>query len=334
MADQQPVFSESSHAILFALIARQVFTRYGEEKGLPALRKAIRRYGEQRGRRMALRAQANGDQLTMTNFLVYGEWRSVTGSGQMERVEEQAGIRMTVQRCPWEAAWKAAGLLPYGRYYCQEIDAALLRGFNPELLIEVNQTLPNEGLPCEFFYRQAVLEPGNTLADIAERSARLESQRVMPWEYHCGHLYQTCSLVMGEEFGPPGRVTVQNALAEFALRYGGAAAAIVAGYLKTDFDKLPDPPEKNLSPPAAISLICHCERFLRSNLILRGPHRALNFFGNSPFFVLTGQAVFGNRKVCVQLWWIDHTVRVDALHARDPCVGDRQHFGLDGSAWG
>jgi hypothetical protein len=236
----QPVFSESSHAVLFALIARQVLTRYGEQKGLPALRKAIRRYGEQRGRRMALRAQANGDELTMTNFLVYGEWQSVTGGGKMERLVDQADIRQTVLRCPWEAAWKETGLLPYGRYYCQEVDAALLRGFNPDLRIDVNQTLANDGLPCEFIYRQAVLDPGHTLAAIDEQSARLEGQRVIPWEYHCGHLYQACSLVMGEEFGPPGRVTVQNALAEFGLRYGGSAAGSVASYLKVDFDKLPE----------------------------------------------------------------------------------------------
>jgi hypothetical protein len=241
MDNQPPVFSESSHALLFALIARQVFTRYGEAKGLPALRKAIRRYGEQRGRRMALRARANGDELTMTNYMVYGEWRYVSDGGQQQRVEDQADIRMTVDRCPWQAAWNEAGLLPYGRYYCQEIDAALLHGFNPSLSIEVNQTLSNDGLPCEMIYRQAVLEPGHTLEYIAEKSTRLEAQRIMPWEYHCGHLYQACSLVMGEEFGPGGRVTVQNALAEFALRYGGQAAGTVAGYLKTDFDRLPGP---------------------------------------------------------------------------------------------
>jgi hypothetical protein len=239
MDQKPPIFSESSHALLFALIARQVITTYGEQKGLFALRKATRSYGEQRGRRMALRARANGDELTMTNFLVYGEWRSVTDSGQQERIEEQADLRMLVQRCPWDEAWKEAHLLPFGRYYCQEIDAALLRGFNPDLLIEVNQTLSNDGLPCEFVYRQALLEPGKTLSYIHDKAALLEPQRLMPWEYHCGHLYQACSLVMGEEFGPPGRVTVQNALAEFALRYGGAAAGTVAGYLKTDFDRLP-----------------------------------------------------------------------------------------------
>ena len=93
----------------------------------------------------------------MTNYLTYGEWRFVTDGSQMERIEVQDDIRLTVQRCPWEAAWKEAGLLPYGRYYCQEVDAALLRGFNPELQIDVNQTLSNDGRPCEFVYRQAVL---------------------------------------------------------------------------------------------------------------------------------------------------------------------------------
>jgi len=239
MEKKPPVFSESSHAMLFALIARQIFTRYGEEKGLLALRKATRRYGEQRGRRMALRATANGDELNMTNYLVYGEWRYATAGGQMEQKEDADDIYMTVQRCPWADAWSEGGLLPYGRYYCQEIDAALLQGFNPDLLIEVKTTLTNDGGPCQFIYRQAVLERGKTLALIGEKSARLESQRLMPWEYHCGHLYQACSLVMGEEFGPQGRVAVQNALAEFALRYGGAAAGTVASYLKTDFDSLP-----------------------------------------------------------------------------------------------
>jgi len=239
MDQKPPIFSESSHALLFALIARQVITRYGGQKGPPALRKAIRRYGEQRGRRMALRAQANGDELTMTNFLIYGEWRAVTDGGQQERMEEQSDLRVLVQRCPWDETWKEANLLPYGRYYCQEIDAALLRGFNPDLLIEVNQTLSNDGLPCEFVYRQAFLEPGKTLPYIRDKAALLEPQRLMPWEYHCGHLYQACSLVMGEEFGPPGRLAVQNALAEFALRFGGAAAGTVAGYLRTDFDRLP-----------------------------------------------------------------------------------------------
>jgi hypothetical protein len=235
-----PVFSESSHALLVALIARQVIFRYGEAVGVASLRTAIRCYGEQRGHRMALRALGNGDKLTIANFLAYGEWRYTAGDAEMEQMEDGSDIRTIIRRCPWADAWTDNSLLYYGRYYCQEIDAALLRGFNPELLLAVNKTLSNDELPCDFVYPQAVLEPGQTLAWIREKASRLESTCVLPWDYHCGHFYQVCSLVVGEDFGPEGRVTVQNALAEFALRYGGQAAGMIAGYLKTDFDKLPE----------------------------------------------------------------------------------------------
>jgi len=239
MDKKTPVFSEKTHAILFALIARQVITRYGDEAGVTCLRKALRRYGEQRGRRMAMRALANGDALTMFNFLVYGEWRNATAGGEIERAEDETDIRMTIRRCPWADAWIETELLQYGRYYCQEIDAALLRGFNPQLRIEVSATLSNEGTPCEFIYHQAVQEAGQGLAVIGEKAARLESQRVAPWEYHCGHLYQACSLAAGEDFGAPGRVIVQSGLVEFGLRFGGSASGTIADYLKTNFDKLP-----------------------------------------------------------------------------------------------
>ncbi len=241
MDRNQPVFSESSHALLFALIARQVITRYGEAKGLPALRKAIRRYGEQRGRRMALRARANGDELTMTNYLVYGEWRYVTDGGQSERVEEQADIRMLVTALPLGGSLERGGFAA--------IRALLLPGNRRRPAARLQSRPADRGQPdliqrwpCRASLSTArrCWNPAKRSPYIRDKAALLESQRLMPWEYHCGHLYQACSLVMGEEFGPPGRLTVQNALAEFALRYGGAAAGTVAGYLKMNFDRLPD----------------------------------------------------------------------------------------------
>ena len=74
-------------------------------KSSPGSRAAVRRYGEQRGRRMALRALANGDELSMTNFLVYGEWRSGTGLGQHELGQEGPHVHMTIPRCPWALTW-------------------------------------------------------------------------------------------------------------------------------------------------------------------------------------------------------------------------------------
>jgi hypothetical protein len=60
-------FTPTDHALLFAWIGREVVQRVGEEKGEAIMRKAVARYARQRGQRMALRAQANGHALTMTN---------------------------------------------------------------------------------------------------------------------------------------------------------------------------------------------------------------------------------------------------------------------------
>lgn len=51
--------SASHHAILFAFIAKETISTFGE-KGKEALTKGVIRYGNQRGRRMALRALADG----------------------------------------------------------------------------------------------------------------------------------------------------------------------------------------------------------------------------------------------------------------------------------
>ena len=47
------------HALLFAWLTKAIIRRVGHEKAEPVVRQAVQRYGEQRGRRMAFRAQAN-----------------------------------------------------------------------------------------------------------------------------------------------------------------------------------------------------------------------------------------------------------------------------------
>ena len=240
MNHTQTSFTEGHHALLFGSIAKEIVEQEGNEAGEAAVRAAVRRYGEQRGRRMALRALANGDALSTTNFLVYREWRSRTGLGQNETSIERTHVRMVVPRCPWALTWMEADLSYYGRLYCQEIDQALVRGFNPDRIIDVNKTQTNDGEPCDFLYHQAALLSGNTLAYIQEKSAALASKTVMPWEYHCGHLYKTFDEVLTEELGDAGQEAVRAALDEFAARFGDEAAQIVLSYQETDFDQLPD----------------------------------------------------------------------------------------------
>jgi hypothetical protein len=131
LAQNRTGFSEQHHALLFALIAKEIVEQAGKDAGEAVLRVAVRRYGKQRGRRMAMRALANGDDLSMTSFLIYGEWRSGTGLGKHDQTVLGSDVRMVVPRCPWTLTWMEASLSEYGRLYCLEIDKALVHGFNP-----------------------------------------------------------------------------------------------------------------------------------------------------------------------------------------------------------
>ncbi len=234
-------FSPAHHGLLMSWIARQVCQRVGPVKGEQLVRKAIRRYGEERGARMARRALSFGKELTMVNYLVFGEWSAAPG--EVERRLESNNhndLRMLVERCPWQAAWMKADLLEYGRLYCQEIDQALLRGFNPELHLDVNKTLTNDHQACDFVFHGTPLNFSTNLALLVGKKLTPGKQVILPWEYHTGHLYKTMSDMLFSELGLAGREAAEAALAEFGAHFGAEAAQIVQDHLQTDFTCLPE----------------------------------------------------------------------------------------------
>ena len=232
-------FTATHHALLFAWISRAVATRVGKERGELVMRKAVRRYGEERGRRMALRAQANGHGLSMANYIAYAEWQA--GAGEMEQriVEKVPHAMVHVHRCPWYTAWKEDDLMQYGRFYCLEIDEALVRGFNPELKVDVNSTQTNGGERCEFVFHNANLTLFNTLSLGYSKAIRPGRRALMSWDYHTGHLYKTMGKVIAEELGQTGREAMSVALKEFLNCYGEEAGGVVAAYQDKDFNCLP-----------------------------------------------------------------------------------------------
>jgi hypothetical protein len=214
------------HALLFAWLVRAAMERAGEERGEAAIRQAVRTYGEERGHRMALRAEANGERLDMESYMAYGEWAAAPGESEQVVVEDGADVRSTVLRCPWHRAWAKDDVMAYGRLYCLEIDEALARGFNPALRLDVNTTLSNDGEPCELVFHE-----------VGARGPR--RGMVMPWAYHLGHLYKTVGAVLEKELGGAGREAAAEALAVFTERFGEDAAQAVLSYADVDFGRLP-----------------------------------------------------------------------------------------------
>jgi hypothetical protein len=239
--NQNP-FTPAHHGLLMAWISRQVCQRVGPLKGEALIRKAIRRYGEERGGRMALRALADKKELTILTFMIYGEWSAAPG--EVEQKLEQNNhnnMRLLVERCPWQVAWLENDLLDFGRIYCQEIDLALLRGFNPDLHLDVVKTQPNDRQPCDFIFHGSPLSVANSIALTVGKKMNPGKRAILPWEYHVGHLYKSFSDVLTAELGLVGREAAEAALVEFADRFGERAAQVVRFYLQTDFTCLPEP---------------------------------------------------------------------------------------------
>jgi hypothetical protein len=214
------------HALLFALLAREAIAAAGRRRGERIIRAATRRYGAQRGRRMAQRARAAGHEPTMTSYLGFGEYRIPEGLAVSRMSQGRAGVELVVTRCPWFETWSGEGLEPYGRLYCLEIDRAVLAGFNPGLELEVRATLATGADRCTFLF------PGARLARPREDAA-------LGWDYHAGHLYKTLREGLVEELGQEGARAAGRALEELGLRRGAGAARAVSSRLEVDFDLVP-----------------------------------------------------------------------------------------------
>ncbi len=90
--------------------------------------------------------------------------------------------------------------MEYGRIYCQEVDYALVRGFSPELRIDVNGWLSNGDPCCEFVYH-----------DVAGAPAGGGAVK-MPWIYHLGHLFKTAGDLIALELGEVGEDAMAEAM--------------------------------------------------------------------------------------------------------------------------
>ena len=219
------------HALLFALLAREVVGRAGEERdaqkrdaqkpdaqkpdaqkrGAQVLHRAVWRYGQERGRRMAQRAMAAGQPLDWVTYMAYGEWRAPEGWQRSETLATAPDLVRQVTLCPWHQAWLDHDLLPYGRHYCLTIDAAIAAGFNPYLRLVVDGTLAEGAEACTFIFQEANLTPKQQ-ARLDALRASLGDSAVRPWDYHLAHLAQTMGEVLVDELGEVGRQALEAGL--------------------------------------------------------------------------------------------------------------------------
>jgi len=232
-------FSAKHHALLFTCISKSVIMLTGDEDGIPIIRKAVRKYGEQRGLRMALRALRNGHRLTMDNYLAYGEWELPRGEMKLRFAERVPHARVHILKCPWNDVWAKNNLLEYGMHFCKEIDAALVRGFNPDLEIDIKSIQTHGADYCDFIYKEANLSAFKMLCLAYKKKIKPGKNAIMPWDYHAGHLLKTLGEVIRNELKDSSDKILKRAMEEFKGYASEKHIVQLKKYQSTNFEIIP-----------------------------------------------------------------------------------------------
>ena len=231
-------YTERHHAFISATFYKKLKSSH-KEKGLEVFVIATQRYAEQRGSRMAQRAIMLDMPLTFETYSALGEWEysesfsnSVKERGMNRHIETLSlspDLTYDVLACPWHDQYKAMGLLDGALLYCEHLDLAISRGFNPYLDFRVLQTLHNTD-KCVFVLKDANLkEPAKKLKEYQ-----------LPFEYHCAHIYWTFSAISKSILKSEGSAISTSVLSDFAKEYNKNAADRLLSYKHMDFNVLPD----------------------------------------------------------------------------------------------
>ena len=167
---------------------------------------------------MAATARAAGYRADFVAYTLFGEL-DMDAAGNEKRIARRTPqVEIQVTRCGWEGAWRREGLLAYGQLYCREIDAALLRGFNPALRFVVDGTLSAGAPLCRFLYPDGRLGAAELIRYQWGRW-RLGAGSIRPFAFHVGELYGVLAAVLVERSGEAGRAAAAAAEATFREKY-------------------------------------------------------------------------------------------------------------------
>lgn len=214
-ADKVPAFSPDQHAAMFGLLAKEILAQFGQEEGDALLLDAVARYGWERGSRMAQRCEAHGDPLDMVGYFAYTEWRWDDGF-RKSTIQTEPYFAHYVHECPWCTGWKHHGLEAYGQYYCRNVDENIVRGFSPDLKLEMASYLSGPQYDCcEFHWKDAVMneENGARQKAIAEK---IGDSCLRDFIYHTAHIYAILLACAKEKDRGKGEAVETAVCTEFA----------------------------------------------------------------------------------------------------------------------
>ncbi|MDR1241607.1 MAG: L-2-amino-thiazoline-4-carboxylic acid hydrolase [Deltaproteobacteria bacterium] len=228
-------FYVDDHALLFAALAKHILESTDEKQGLAIVRQGVTEYGLERGLRYAGRCLANGDELNVANYMAYSELVEPKGWNK-SLTRALAPYKFDTVACGWAATWKKYGMLEYGKHYCTWIDASLVRGFNPEIELEVNPIMSHGHDCCSFTWKNFSFATQEEADKVAKRRRELLPGVGRDFLYHCAHLFSTmCRAVYFASGAGVGRKITSDSLDEYAVVFGNRKKEAIRANCNRDF---------------------------------------------------------------------------------------------------
>lgn len=219
MPNNEAVCKIEHHAVMFALLSKNIMEQFNGD-GKEAILKAVTKYGNERGARMAQNALDHGDELTVMANQAYGEWKpDYDGQMVFGRIRTEPTLQTFISKCAWCEAWKDYDLLEYGKYYCVDIDNAVFQGFRSDFVCTpLTESLSFGGDRCDFDWGEPLTE--EEVVKLDEKKKELGTTCMKDFNYHTAHLLHSISNTLLEELGENAQDAIDKAKREFADKFG------------------------------------------------------------------------------------------------------------------
>ena len=178
------------HALIYALLCRNIISETGKENGEELIRRITEAYGLKRGARMAELSEGR----SISDFLIHGEWKGKEGENISSMTYNNDSTVSTVSKCVWYDTWKKYGLLDYGPYYCRYIDKAICKGFDGDFDLKVEKSIGSGDDACVFVWTQ-----GTNEEYIRKEKEEANGKWIKPFSFHCQELYECAAEILADD---------------------------------------------------------------------------------------------------------------------------------------
>jgi len=226
--------TERTHGHLVGEYYKVLKEDFGE-LGIRVFAEATKRYGEERGKRMALRAKKHGFKLDYFAYMSHSEWEPTSNKNFDIREEflENGDYCTYNYSCPWNDTFKEMDLIECGLEYCKYIDKALVKGFNENLELDVDSVIHNSDY-CTFCWKQAKFDK-ETSKRINEVKKKYREENIKPFIYHIGHLHKVFKTEIINAHEKAGAYSIKRVLDKMESKFGSELVEVLKAFETVDF---------------------------------------------------------------------------------------------------